>query len=218
MTLLDSAQLVAGRRRGLMLVMSSPSGAGKTSISRGLMALEPELVLSVSVTTRPQRPGEIDGVHYHFIDRQRFDQMAEDGEMLEHAEVYGHGYGTPRSAVEAALESGKDVLFDIDWQGAQQLREVSADDMVGIFILPPTIDELAMRLRSRAQDSEDIVAYRLAQVANDVTHYAEYDYVLINRNLETSIKAAQTILAAERLQRRRQPSLNQFVARFRAKP
>ncbi len=212
---LDTAELVAGRRRGLMLVMSSPSGAGKTSISRGLLKREAELVLSISVTTRPQRPGEVDGVDYNFIDQRRFDSMAKAGELLEHAMVYGHGYGTPRAAVEAALEAGNDVLFDIDWQGAQQLREVAAEDMVGIFILPPTLEELASRLRARAQDSEEIVTYRLAQVANDVTHYAEYDYVLINRNLETSINAAQTILGAERLHKRRQPSLNQFVARFR---
>lgn len=215
MTRLDTDKLIAGGRRGLMLVMSSPSGAGKTSISRGLLALEPELVLSVSVTTRPRRPGEVDGVDYHFIGRERFLEMVERGELLEHAEVYGNGYGTPRAAVEAALSSGRDVLFDIDWQGAQQLREVASDDMVGIFILPPTLEDLAARLRSRAQDSDETVAYRLAQVANDVTHYAEYDYVLINRELETSIEAARTILNAERLRRRRQPSLNQFVARFR---
>ncbi len=175
-------------------------------------------MLSISVTTRPQRPGEIDGRDYHFIDRQRFEEMAEGGELLEFAEVYGNGYGTPKLVVEQALSEGRDVLFDIDWQGAQQLREVSADDMVGIFILPPTLNELGSRLRSRAQDSDEIVAYRLSQVASDITHYAEYDYVLINRDLEESIKAAHVILAAERLKRRRLPGIGQFVAQFRKVP
>ncbi len=207
--------LVPPHRRGLMLVMSSPSGAGKTSISRRVLELEPELTLSISVTTRPQRPGEADGVHYHFIDSGRFRQMAEHGELLEHATVYGHNYGTPRRAVEEALSRGRDVLFDIDWQGAQQLREAAGDDTVGVFILPPTLAELANRLRTRAQDSDETVRFRMAQVASDVTHWAEYDYVLINTEFGASVAAVQAILTAERLRRKRQPGLTEFVRQFR---
>ena len=203
------------RRRGLMLVMSSPSGAGKTSISRRVLELEPELTLSISVTTRPQRPGEIDGTHYFFIGQPEFDAMAAKGELLEHARVYGHSYGTPRAAVERALASGHDVLFDIDWQGAQQLREAAAEDMVGLFILPPSIPELERRLRVRAQDPEETVRYRLAQVASDVTHWPEYDFVLVNKDFEASVLAVRSILAAERLRRRRQPVLTEFVQQFR---
>jgi guanylate kinase len=205
------------RRRGLMLVMSSPSGAGKTSISRRVLELEPELTLSISVTTRPQRPGELDGVHYHFLDPPRFEAMAAKGELLEHAKVYGHSYGTPRAAVERALASGQDVLFDIDWQGAQQLRTAADDDMVGVFILPPDLPELERRLRIRAQDPEETVRYRLAQVASDVTHWPEYDYVLVNRSFEASVAAVRAILAAERLRRRRQPGLGEFVEQFRGR-
>lgn len=205
------------RRRGLMLVMSSPSGAGKTSISRRVLELEPELTLSISVTTRPQRPGEIDGTHYFFIAQAEFDAMAAKGELLEHARVYGHSYGTPRAAVERALAAGQDVLFDIDWQGAQQLREAAAEDMVGLFILPPSIPELERRLRTRAQDPEETVRYRLAQVASDVTHWPEYDFVLVNKEFEASVQAVRAILAAERLRRRRQPVLTEFVQQFRAR-
>lgn len=208
-------RLIPGRRRGLMLVMSSPSGAGKTSISRAVMGLEPDITMSISVTTRPKRPAETDGRDYHFISDERFAAMVEAGELLEHAQVYGHAYGTPREPVEAALSAGRDVLFDIDWQGAQQLREAAGDDMVGIFILPPSTEELAARLRTRAQDSEATVRYRLTQVANDVTHWPEYDYVVINRDLEKSITAVRTILAAERLRRVRQPGLGEFVKQFR---
>jgi len=206
------------RRRGLMLVVSSPSGAGKTSITRRLLDVEPEVALSISVTTRPRRPLEVDGVHYRFIDERSFAAMAAAGELLEHALVYGHHYGTPRAAVEAALAAGRDVLFDIDWQGAQQLRAGASEDMVGVFILPPSLPELGRRLRTRAQDSDETVRYRLAQVANDVTHWAEYDYVLINRELEESVEALRAILGAERLRRRRQPALGEFVQQFRAGP
>ena len=208
-------RLIPGRRRGLMLVMSSPSGAGKTSISRAVMGEEPELRMSVSVTTRAKRPAEVDGRDYHFITAERFAAMVEAGELLEHATVYGNAYGTPRAPVEAALAEGRDVLFDIDWQGAQQLREAAGDDMVGIFILPPSTTELAERLRTRAQDSEDTVRYRLAQIANDVTHWPEYDYVLINQDLAVSVAAVRAILAAERLRRVRQPGLGEFVKQFR---
>jgi guanylate kinase len=204
------------KRRGLMLVLSSPSGAGKTTIARRLLEAEPALVLSVSVTTRPRRPGEVDGVDYNFIDRARFAAMIADGELLEHAEVYGHGYGTPRAPVDSTLASGRDVLFDIDWQGAQQLREVAGEDMASVFILPPSTRELERRLRRRAQDAEEVVQRRLDQVAADVTHWAEYDYVLVNSDLEASIQGVRAILAAERLTCRRQPGIAEFVQRFRA--
>ena len=200
-----------------MLVLSSPSGAGKTSIAQRLLGLEPELQMSVSVTTRPRRSSEIDGVDYHFIDRPNYAAMVERGDLLEHAEVYDHGYGTPRAAVEAALAAGRDVLFDIDWQGTQQLREVARDDMVSVFILPPSAAELERRLRRRAQDAESVVEKRLAQVADDVTHWAEYDYVLINADLDESVRQARAILAAERLRRQRQPGLTEFVGQFRSR-
>lgn len=215
MTAIELDRLIAGRRRGLMAVMSSPSGAGKSSISRGVLALEPELTLSVSVTTRAIRPGETDGVDYHFIDQAEFDRMAAAGELLEYASVYGNSYGTPKAAVMTALARGHDVLFDVDWQGAQQMRETARDDMVGIFILPPSKDELAKRLRGRAQDTEEVVRYRLSQVASDVTHWPEYDYVLINHDLDNSIAAVRAILTAERLRRQRQPALTDYVKIFR---
>ncbi len=216
--MLDEVMPDPKRRRGLMLVMSSPSGAGKTSISRRVLELEPELELSVSVTTRPQRPGETDGVHYHFIAQGSFAAMAGGGELLEHATVYGHSYGTPKAAVEAALAAGRDVLFDIDWQGAQQLRAAASEDMVGVFILPPDLPELERRLRGRAQDPEEIVRYRLTQVASDVTHWPEYDYVLVNKSFEASVAAVRAIVAAERLRRARQPGLTDFVQQFRSVP
>jgi guanylate kinase len=214
--MLDEVMPDPKRRRGLMLVMSSPSGAGKTSISRRVLELEPELTLSISVTTRPQRPGEVDGTHYHFIAADRFTAMAGAGELLEHASVYSHSYGTPKAAVEQALADGRDVLFDIDWQGAQQLRIAAREDMVGVFILPPDLPELERRLRGRAQDPEEIVRYRLNQVAADVTHWLEYDYVLVNKVFDASVTAVRAILAAERLRRTRQPGLGEFVQQFRA--
>jgi guanylate kinase len=203
------------RRRGLMLVVSSPSGAGKTTITRALLESDAELELSISVTTRRPRPAERDGVHYHFIDDPTFADMAEGGRLLEHATVYGHRYGTPRAPVEAALAAGRDVLFDIDWQGAQQIREQAGEDMVGLFILPPSMAVLEARLRARAQDSEAEVGRRLAQVAGDVTHWIEYDYVVTNANLERSLALTRAILAAERLRRSRQIGLNDFVQQFR---
>jgi guanylate kinase len=214
--MLDQVMPDPRRRRGLMLVMSSPSGAGKTSISRRVLELEPELELSISVTTRPQRLGEADGVHYHFIATDRFAAMVAGGELLEHATVYGHSYGTPKAAVEAALAAGRDVLFDIDWQGAQQLRVAAREDMVGVFILPPDLPELERRLRGRAQDPDEIVRYRLNQVASDVTHWPEYDYVLVNKVFDASVEAVRAILAAERLRQKRQPGLGGFVQQFRA--
>jgi guanylate kinase len=215
MSLFPDAMPDPRRRRGLMLVVSSPSGAGKTSLTRRLLELDPEVTLSISVTTRTRRPSEIDGVHYHFLDEARFTAMIERRELLEHARVYGHHYGTPRAAVEAVLAQGRDVLFDIDWQGAQQLRAAAAEDMVGVFILPPSMPELERRLRTRAEDSDETVRFRLAQVANDATHWAEYDYVIINRELEASVAALRAVLSAERLRRRRHPALNAFVEQFR---
>ena len=205
-------------RRGLMLVVSSPSGAGKTTLTRELVRRDGAIALSISVTTRPRRPGEEDGVHYRFIDDAAFDRMVAEGDLLEHAVVYGHRYGTPRAAVEQALAQGRDVLFDIDWQGAQQLRASAAEDVVGVFILPPSVPELERRLRTRAQDSEEVVRHRLAQVANDVTHWPEYDYVIVNRDREASSQALHAILTAERLRRRRQPGLGAFVRMFRPEP
>jgi guanylate kinase len=203
------------KRRGLMLVVSSPSGAGKTTITRGLLETDNNLELSISVTTRRRRPAETDGVHYFFVEGDEFARMAADGELLEHATVYGYRYGTPRAPVERALAAGRDVLFDIDWQGAQQLREKAREDMVGLFVLPPSLDVLASRLRSRAQDSAEEVGRRLAQAANDVTHWLEYDYVLVNADLERSLAAVRAILAAERLKRSRQIGLTDFVQQFR---
>ena len=177
----------------------------------------PWVWLSVSATTRRRRDYEVEGVHYRFIDPARYRAMIERCELLEHAEVYGYGYGTPRGPVDQALAAGRDVLFDIDWLGAQQRREVAGQDMVSVFILPPSTEELEQRLRRRAQDPEDVVQRRLAQVAADVTHWAEYDYVLINRELELSVERARAILAAERLKRSRQPGLADFVSQFRSR-
>ena len=200
------------RRRGLMLVLSSPSGAGKTTISRLLLALESEhLAISVSVTTRTPRPGEVDGRDYRFIDRKRFDAMVAQDELLEHANVFGHRYGTPRRAVETALDEGRDVLFDIDWQGTQQLRERARSDLVSIFVLPPSVPELERRLRARGQDSEDEVARRMVKAADEMSHWAEYDYIVVNRDIEASVAEVRAILVAERLRRDRQIGLGDFV-------
>jgi guanylate kinase len=200
-----------------MLVLSSPSGAGKTSIARRLLEFEPELSLSVSVTTRPKRPSEVEGVDYRFISQAAYDAMIAAGDLLEHAVVYGHGYGTPRRAVEQALAAGRDVLFDIDWQGTQQLREVARNDMVSVFILPPSMAELERRLWRRAEDEEAVVQRRLAQVAADITHFAEYDYVLINSDFEESVAQVRQILAAERLRTHRQSGLTEFVGQLRTR-
>ena len=199
------------RRRGLLLVLSSPSGAGKTSITRALVEREPVLRLSVSVTTRPQRPGEIDGQHYFFLDAARFTQMAEAGELLEHATVFGNRYGSPRRPVDEALAAGRDVLFDVDWQGTQQLRQNARNDLVSVFILPPSRAELERRLRARAQDPEDVVRARMARAADEMSHWAEYDYIVVNRDIETAVAQVRAILGAERLRRERQVGLSEFV-------
>jgi guanylate kinase len=198
-------------RRGMMLVLSSPSGAGKTTLSRMLLEVDPAVDLSVSVTTRRQRPGEVDGRHYHFIDRARFDEMIRNGELFEWAEVFGNGYGTPRVPVEAALADGRDVLFDIDWQGTQQLRERARHDLVSVFVLPPSVPELERRLRARAQDAHDVIATRMAKAADEMSHWAEYDYVIINRDLDEAFSDLRHILAAERLKRERQTGLSAIV-------
>ncbi len=202
-------------RRGLMLVLSSPSGAGKTSISRALLAREPALSMSVSVTTRAKRPGEVAGRDYHFIDPESFGLMVNRGELLEHAKVFGNYYGTPRAAVEESLAAGRDVLFDIDWQGTQQLRHTARSDLVAIFILPPSTRELEKRLKSRAQDSAKVVAERMAKASDEMSHWPEYDYVLVNDDLEASVASVVAILAAERLRRERQIGLDDFVKGLR---
>ncbi len=198
-------------RRGLMLVLSSPSGAGKSTIARHLMAEDKDIVLSVSVTTRARRPSEIDGVHYHFIDQPTFNKLRDKGELLEWAEVHGNCYGTPRAPVEAWLTSGKDVLFDIDWQGADQVAKAMPEDLVRIFVLPPTMAELASRLVRRAEDAPDVIAKRLANARAEIQHWRDYDYVLINKDLQTSLEKAQAILYAERMRRARTTWLEGFV-------
>jgi guanylate kinase len=204
------------RRRGLMLVLSSPSGAGKTTLSRMLRDREPDLRMSVSVTTRPKRPGETAGVDYHFIDPTEFNLRLNRQDLLESAKVFGHYYGTPRGPVEAALAAGKDVLFDIDWQGTQQLAERAPEDLVSIFILPPSTRELERRLRARAQDSAEEVARRMAKAADEMSHWAEYHYIVVNRDLDTSLVQVRSILQAERLRRERQIGLHDFVKGLRA--
>ena len=204
-------------RRGLMLVLSSPSGAGKTTLSRRLLGADPAVELSVSVTTRKQRPGEVDGRDYHFIDSARFDAMLKQGELLEAAQVFGHRYGTPRAPVAAALGRGRDVLFDIDWQGTQQLREKAAGDLVSIFVLPPSIPDLERRLRTRAQDSDEVIHARMARAADEMSHWAEYDYVVINTDIDRAFSEVRSILAAERLKRERQTGLSAFVRGLQAK-
>ena len=205
------------RRRGLLLVLSSPSGAGKTSISRRLLAEESNLTMSVSVTTRPMRPGEKDGTDYHFIDGGRFSAMVAAGELLEHATVFDNSYGTPRAPVEAALAGGADILFDIDWQGARQLRDSALqNDVVSVFILPPSAQELHRRLVSRASDPEEVVRNRMAKASGEMEHWDAYDYVLVNHELDASVAAVRAILTAERLRKDRQIGMGRFVDAIRA--
>jgi len=206
---------IAGR--GLMLVLSSPSGAGKTTLSRMLLEADRTVELSVSVTTRRKRPGEVDGRDYHFIDRATFDAMVARGELLESAEVFGNCYGTPRKPVEAALSRGRDVLFDIDWQGTQQLRETAGRDLVSIFVLPPSIPDLEKRLRTRAQDSDEVIHARMTKAADEMSHWAEYDYVVINTDINRAFWEVRAILSAERLKRERQTGLTDFVRGLQAK-
>lgn len=199
-------------RRGFMLVLSSPSGAGKTTIAREVLSLEKELELSISVTTRPQRDSEKEGKDYHFVDETTFSQMIENKGFLEYAEVYGHHYGTPKASIEAILASGIDVIFDIDWQGTQQLKEIAMSDLVSVFLLPPTFQDLEKRLNKRGEDSEETVLSRMQKANDEISHWAEYDYIIINHELQESIHAVRSILQAERLKRRRQLGLAHFIS------
>jgi guanylate kinase len=194
-----------------MLVLSSPSGAGKTTLSRRLLQSDPSITLSVSATTRKPRLNEIDGQDYHFIDEPEFERRAKNGDFLEHANVFGNRYGTPKNAVMVELEGGKDVLFDIDWQGTQQLRQHARDDVVSVFVLPPSHDELERRLRARAQDAEDVVQKRMAKAADEISHWAEYDYIIVNDDVTRAQTQLETILAAERLKRIRQIGISAFA-------
>jgi guanylate kinase len=202
-------------RRGLMLVLSSPSGAGKTTISRNLLKRDRNLTMSVSVTTRMKRPGEVEGQDYFFLDPTEFNLMVNRGELLEYAKVFGHYYGTPRQPVEKALGDGRDVLFDIDWQGTQQLKASARADLVSVFILPPSTAELEKRLKSRAQDSAKVVAERMSKAADEMSHWAEYDYIIVNRDVTESVARVEAILAAERMRRDRQVGLSDFVKGLR---
>jgi guanylate kinase len=202
-------------RRGLMLVLSSPSGAGKTTISREILARDPSLWMSVSVTTRPRRPGEVEGRDYHFVTPQQFNIMLNKQEFLEHAKVFDHHYGTPSKPVEEALTEGRDVVFDIDWQGTQQLKQSAGEDVVSVFILPPSTVELERRLQTRARDPKDVVQKRMAKVVDEISHWAEYDYIIVNNEVEDSVAKVQAIIAAERLRRERQVGITDFVTRLR---
>jgi guanylate kinase len=203
------------RRRGILIILSSPSGAGKSTLSRRLLEFDPEVRFSVSATTRPPRPGEQEGREYYFKSRREFEAMVKSGEMLEHAEVFGNLYGTPRAPVEAAIDRGQDVLFDVDWQGGQQIRNSSLRDaVVSIFILPPSIPELESRLRARGQDPDDVVAGRMSKSRDEISHWAEYDYVLVNENLAQCEAELRSIIQAERLRRDRRPELVDLVRRL----
>jgi guanylate kinase len=194
-----------------MLVLSSPSGAGKSTISRALLEKHPDLTMSVSATTRPMRPGEVEGKDYFFMDPGKFEEMVAAGDFLEHAKVFDNYYGTPRGPVEAALKEGKDVLFDVDWQGTQQLSQNARDDLVSIFILPPSVEELERRLYARAQDPEEVVKRRMAKATSEMSHWAEYDYIIVNQEIPQSVAEAEAILAAERLKRERRIGLAEWL-------
>ena len=211
---LDNREL--GGRRGLMLVLSSPSGAGKTTIARRLLAEDAGIELSVSATTRQRRRGEAEGKDYHFVTTSDFDIMINDGALLEYAKVFENYYGTPSAPVMAALAEGRDMLFDIDWQGTQQLADASREDLVSVFILPPSTRDLERRLLSRAQDSADVVAARMSKAADEISHYREYDYILVNRDIDLAVAQVKAILQAERLRRDRQVGLTNFVKKLRA--
>jgi guanylate kinase len=212
-----AAKKVSGKRRGLMLVLSSPSGAGKTTLSRLLLDKDKAIDLSISVTTRPRRAGEVNGRDYHFIDALRFRAMKKSGDLLEWAEVFGNFYGTPRGPVERTLSRGKDVLFDIDWQGANQLRRKVRDDLVTVFVLPPSAPELRRRLHTRAQDSEQVIRRRMAEASKEISHWGEYDYVIVNYDVQDALGALRTILSAERMKRTRQTTLEGFVGKLKKK-
>jgi guanylate kinase len=199
------------QRRGLLIVLSSPSGAGKSTIARLLLEADPDVTMSVSATTRPKRPGEVDDVDYHFVDDDGFDVMIDDGEFVEWAPVFGFRYGTPKAPVKQALRQGRDILFDIDWQGTQQLQAAMGEDLVSIFILPPSMDELERRLRSRGTDSDEVIADRMSRAASEISHWPEYEYVLVNRDMAQCLAQVQAIVSAERLRRTRRIGLVTFV-------
>ena len=200
------------KRRGLMLVLSSPSGAGKTTLSRALLGDDNNVRMSVSATTRARRPGETEGKDYFFVTPERFEEMAKAGDFLEHAIVFDRRYGTPKRQVMSTLGNGLDVLFDIDWQGTQQLKEQARDDLVSIFVLPPSHDELEHRLKARAQDSDEVVAQRMAKAASEISHWPEYDYIVVNRDLRRALEQVKSILEAERARRTRLVGVGEFVA------
>jgi guanylate kinase len=202
-------------RRGLMFVLSSPSGAGKTTLSRMLVAETPSLRMSVSATTRPMRPGEVDGRDYFFVDKPKFEEMADTGELLEWATVFDNRYGTPRAPVESALSAGQDVLFDIDWQGTQQLRDKAPNDVVSVFILPPSVQALEQRLHTRAQDSDEVIRGRMKKAGDEMSHFDAYDYIVVNDNIGIAFEAVKSILRAEQLKRDRQVGLSDFVLGLR---
>ena len=208
---IDGQGLDGIERRGLMFVLSSPSGAGKTTMSRLLMERMPDMRMSVSVTTRQKRPGEVEGRDYHFVDKARFVAIEKNGELLEWATVFGNLYGTPRKPVEEALATGHDVLFDIDWQGTQQLRQRARSDVVSVFLLPPSAEALEKRLHSRAQDTDDVIRGRMSRASHEMSHWAEYDYVVVNSDLDDAYSKIESILQVERLRRERQMWLSQFV-------
>jgi len=207
----NKLDMMKTKRRGLMIVLSSPSGAGKSTLTRKLLKENPDMTMSVSATTRSPRSGEQDGVDYVFVSKNQFSEMRENEDFLEHAKVFGNYYGTPRGPVEEALAAGRDVIFDIDWQGAQQLTQAAGDDLVKIFILPPSQHELESRLRRRAQDSEAVIAKRMAKSESEISHWAEYDYIIINDDIDTAMDELRTIIASEQMKRRRQLWLGPFI-------
>jgi guanylate kinase len=210
----SSIQEMKLNRRGIMVVLSSPSGAGKTTLTKQILNTSKNILMSVSATTRQPRPGEVDGEDYIFLSKSKFSEMIENDEFLEYAKVFDNFYGTPRAPVEDALAGGFDIVFDIDWQGAQQLTQAAANDLVKIFILPPNVQELENRLRSRAQDSDDVIARRMSKSENEISHWAEYDYIIINEDITEAIEELNTIVNAERMKRLRQPWLGSFVKKL----
>jgi len=208
---MSQIEQLKSNRRGLMVVLSSPSGAGKTTLTRKLLAAHSDMSMSVSATTRKPRPGEVEGHDYYFVSKDKFSEMIETEDFLEHAKVFDNHYGTPRGPVEAALMDGQDVIFDIDWQGAQQLEQAAVDDLVKIFILPPDMRALEARLRTRAQDSDDVIAKRMSKSEAEISHWSEYDYIIVNEDVETALSELESIVIAERMKRRRQTWLGPFI-------